>query len=265
MDFDGKVALITGAASGIGRAVALKFVERCARVTAVDRSASGLERLSEEVREAGREVLPVVADVSRADEVQAAVNRAMEAFGRLDIAVASAGINGVRAPIDQIEPEEWDDVCGTNLKGTFLTLKYVVPHLKRNGGSVVVIGSTNGTRVFSVGGLSAYAATKAGQVALAKMAALELARYGIRVNCVCPGIIETAILDAMKVRDLEHAALPAHFPDGTIPLTHGKAGRPEQVADLVLFLASDLASHITGTDVYIDGAESLLGETAYPS
>ena len=166
--------------------------------------------------------------------------------------------NGVWAPLEDLQPEEWDKTLETNLKGTFLTLKYSIPHLKQRGGSIIVTASINGTRKFTSAGASAYSSSKAGQVALAKMAALELARHRIRVNVICPGAIKTEIEQSTEKRDVEKIEVPVEFPEGSIPLTGGKPGKPEQVAQLVLFLASDASDLITGTEVWIDGAESLI-------
>jgi NAD(P)-dependent dehydrogenase (short-subunit alcohol dehydrogenase family) len=133
-----------------------------------------------------------------------------------------------------------------------------VGYLKRQGGSVVINSSVNGTRIFSNTGATAYACSKAAQVAFAKMVALELAKYRIRVNVICPGAIETDIDDSTQQRNVGQEKEPAEFPSGRIPLTDGQPGSAEQVAQLVLFLASDAASHITGTELWIDGGESLL-------
>jgi NAD(P)-dependent dehydrogenase (short-subunit alcohol dehydrogenase family) len=137
-------------------------------------------------------------------------------------------------------------------------VKYAVPLLKRNGGSIIINSSVNGTRVFSNTGATAYACSKAAQVAFAKMVALELAKHRIRVNVICPGAIETDINHSTEQQNLEKIKEPVEFPSGRIPLTDGKSGSSDQVAQLVLFLASDAASHITGTELWIDGAESLL-------
>ena len=256
----GKVALITGAGSGIGKATARMLAQAGAKVAALDRAEDKLRDLVAEIGP-GAEVFPVVADTSEPEQVARAVTQVIETCGRLDVVVANAGINGVRAPIASLEPEEWDRTLAINLRGTFLTLKYAVPHLIRRGGSVVVMSSINGTRTFSLAGASAYAASKAGQVALAKMAALELAKHRIRVNVVCPGAIASQIEESTERRDVATAAEPVTFPEGKIPLTDGRLGTAEQVARVVLFLASDAADHITGTEVVIDGAESLMGET----
>jgi NAD(P)-dependent dehydrogenase (short-subunit alcohol dehydrogenase family) len=145
-----------------------------------------------------------------------------------------------------------------NLKGTFLTVKYGVPYLKKQGGSVIITSSVNGTRIFSNTGATAYSCSKAAQVAFTKMVALELAKHRVRVNVICPGAIKTDISENTEQRDLEHIREPVEFPEGKIPLTDGKPGTSEQVAQLVLFLASDASSHISGTEIWIDGTESLL-------
>lgn len=171
---------------------------------------------------------------------------------------AFAGINGVWAPIEELAPEEWDKTIRINLTGTFLTIKYSVPLLKRAGCSVIGTASVNGTRIFSNTGATAYSTSKAGQVALTKMLALELASEQVRVNVICPGAIATAIDQNTERRDLEKVQIPVEYPESSQPLTGGNPGSTEQVADLVLFLASDASSHITGTEIWIDGAESLL-------
>ena len=178
--------------------------------------------------------------------------------GRLDVVFAHAGINGVWAPIEKLEPEEWAKTIQVNLNGTFHTVKYAVPLLKRQGGSIIIPSSINGTTKFSDLGSGAYCASKAGQIAFMKLMALELAEHRIRVNAICPGSIDTQIEEHMEQRDTEATEEVARYPEGGIPLTGGDSGRPEQVADLVLFLASDRASHITGTPVWIDGGQSLV-------
>jgi NAD(P)-dependent dehydrogenase (short-subunit alcohol dehydrogenase family) len=179
-------------------------------------------------------------------------------YGRLDIVVANAGINGVWAPLDQLEVAEWDQTLAVNLRGTFLTVKLALPLLKERGGAVVVVSSINGTRVFSNSGATAYSCSKAAQVAFTKMTALELAKDKIRVNVVCPGAIKTNIDDSTERRSLEGIHLPVEFPQGDVPLTGGKPGSAEQVAQLIGFLACDASSHITGTEIYIEGGQSLL-------
>jgi NAD(P)-dependent dehydrogenase (short-subunit alcohol dehydrogenase family) len=164
----------------------------------------------------------------------------------------------VLAPIEEMQLEDWQQTLSVNLNGTFLTVKYAIPHLKKNGGSVIITSSINGNRTFSNFGMSAYSTSKAGQVAFAKMAALELAKFKIRVNVICPGAISTNIDESTeKTEELKEIVIPVKFPEGSQPLADGP-GQPEDVADLVAFLASDESKHITGAQIIIDGAESLL-------
>lgn len=254
----GKVAVVTGAGSGLGKAAAKILAHAGARVMVLGRTAEEIQCTADEIVHGGGEAVPIVADVAKDAEVKAAMAQAAEAGGRIDVVFANAGINGVWAPIELIEEKEWDETLAINLKGTFLTIKHAVPFMKQEGGSVVVTASINGTRIFSNSGATAYACSKAGQVALVKMLALELARYRIRVNVICPGAIESRIDESTEKRGLEGIHLPVEFPQGSVPLTGGRAGTAGQVAELVWFLASDVSSHITGTEVYIDGAQSLL-------
>jgi NAD(P)-dependent dehydrogenase (short-subunit alcohol dehydrogenase family) len=187
-----------------------------------------------------------------------AVEKLLANWGRLDIVFANAGVNGTWAPIEELSPEEWQHTIDINLNGTFYTLKYTVPYLKARGGAIIVTASVNGTRMFSNSGATAYATSKAGLVAMTKMLALELAEYNIRINVVCPGAIQTGIEENTVRERLKGTGWPAEYPKGRIPLRDGKPGTPDQVARLVLFLASDQADLITGTPVWIDGAESLL-------
>jgi NAD(P)-dependent dehydrogenase (short-subunit alcohol dehydrogenase family) len=258
MQLANKVALITGAGSGIGKAAALLLAKEGAKIAALGRSEEELIQAVNQIQDAGGEAMPVKADISQPAQMQQAIEQVINQWERLDIVFANAGINGVWAPLEELEPEEWDKTININLKGTYLTVKYAVPYLKKQGGSVIITSSVNGTRIFSNTGATAYSCTKAAQVAFAKMVALELAKDRIRVNVICPGAIETNIDENTQQRDLDKVREPVSYPQGSIPLTDGKPGTSEQVAQLVLFLASDTSSHITGTEIWIDGAESLL-------
>lgn len=253
-----RVALVTGGGAGIGRAAALRLAGAGARVAVLDLEEKEAEDTAAAIRAAGGTALALAANIAQATAVESAVARLLDAWGRLDVVFANAGINGVWAPLEELAVEEWQQTLETNLSGTFYTLKYTAPALRRQGGAVVVTSSVNGTRIFSNSGASAYATSKAGQVALAKMLALELAKDRVRINVICPGAITTSIGENTEQRNLDKVKEPVEFPEGKIPLTDGKPGSPEQVAELVLFLASDASSHITGTVVYIDGGESLL-------
>ncbi|TCM89771.1 NAD(P)-dependent dehydrogenase (short-subunit alcohol dehydrogenase family) [Paenibacillus sp. BK033] len=255
---EGKVALITGAGSGIGRAAAIRFAEEGANLVLLDRNRQTLAVVCREAEAFGAKSIAVEADISDDHSMAEAYEKAISAFGQLDIVFANAGINGTISPIEHMSKEEWEATINVNLTGTFLTVKHAVPLLKEKGGSIIITSSINGNRVFSNFGFSAYSSSKAGQTAFTRMAALELAEYGIRVNAICPGAISTNIDQSTKPKpELEEIRIPVEFPEGGQPLEDGP-GQPAQVANLVLFLASDEASHITGTSVYIDGAESLL-------
>lgn len=254
----GKVAVITGAGSGIGKAAALLMAREGAKVIAISRTDEEINQTIDEVKQAGGEGVAMPADISKPDDMQRVYTDVERQYGRLDIVFANAGINGVWAPLDELEPDEWQKTINVNLTGTFLTVKYALPMLKRQGGSIIITASVNGTRIFSNTGATAYSCTKAAQVAFTQMAALELAKHRIRVNVVCPGAIDTNIDESTTKRNIEQEKEPVEFPEGSIPLTDGKSGTSEEVADLVLFLASDRARHITGTPIWIDGAESLL-------
>ena len=258
MQLTDRVALVTGAGSGIGKAAALRLAGAGARIGVLSRDEDEVSQVVREIEQAGGQALPMTADISIVEDMQRIYRQLQDQWGRLDIVFANAGINGKWAPIDELEPEDWDQVFNVNMRGTFLTVKYAVPHMKQRGGSIIITSSINGTRVFSNAGASAYATTKAGQVAFGKMMALELAKHRIRVNVICPGAIESQIDENTERVNLEEAREPAEYPEGAIPLTDGQPGRAEQVADLVLFLASDRSSHITGTEMWIDGAQSLL-------
>ena len=258
MQLTGKVALITGAGSGIGKAAAVLLAKEGAKIGALGRSDDELKAVVSDIQATGGEAMILKADISEPEQMQQAVEQLVNQWGRLDIVFANAGINGVWASLEDLTPQEWDKTIDVNLKGTFLTVKYAVPHLKKQGGSVIVTSSVNGTRMFSNTGATAYACTKAAQVAFTKMVALELAEHQIRVNVICPGAIDTNIDQNTERRELEEIREPVEYPEGQIPLTDGKSGTSEQVAQLVLFLASDNSSHISGTEIWIDGTQSLL-------
>lgn len=253
-----KVAIITGGGSGIGEASALKLAAEGAKVCVMDIEQERADEVKIRIEQNGGEAMALEVDVADPERVKAAIDKTVGEWDRLDIVFSNAGINGTVTPIEDLSPDDWDQTLSTNLKGTFLLTKYAIPHMKNSGGSIIITSSINGNRIFSNIGMSAYSSSKAGQVAFMKMAALELARYKIRVNAVCPGAIETKIeQNTNRTEALEKVQIPVEFPEGDQPLSEGP-GKPEQVADLVLFLASDDSNHISGTDIYIDGTESLL-------
>ncbi len=253
-----KVAVITGGGSGIGEAAAKRFAKEGIRVCLLDLKESRAEQVKEEIIKEGGEALALDVDVSNEERVTYALKTVAQEWGRIDILFNNAGINGTLNPIEEMKAEEWDETIHTNLKSTFLMVKHTIPYMKENGGSMIITSSINGNRTFSNFGMSAYSTSKAGQVAFMKMAALELAQYHIRVNAICPGAIETNIgQNTDKKKSVEKIEIPVEYPEGNHPLEQ-KSGSPDQVADVVYFLASDASSHVTGTEMYVDGAESLL-------
>jgi len=254
----GKKILVTGAGSGLGKAAALLLAAEGAQLALLGRTPEQLEETAAAVAALGGTAITLVADIADLPQMQSAFADIEKSFGSLDGVFANAGVNGTWAPIDDLSYDEWNETIRINLGGTFLTLNLAVPLMKKRGGSIVITSSINGTRTFTNGGASAYSTSKAGQLALGQMAALELARYRIRVNVVCPGAIESEISDNTKRRNVRRASVRASFPDGRVPLTKGEPGSAGDVARLVRFLLSDDAAHISGTPIWIDGAQSLL-------
>ncbi len=254
----GARVLVTGAGSGIGRSTARKLADSGAKVALLGRTLKELREVAEEIgsEEAGHLIL--TADVSNEEDMKAAFQQIEEYWDGLDHVVANAGINGVWAPLDQIKTSEWENTLAINLTGTFLTVKLALPFLKQSMGAIVVVSSVNGNRMFSNSGATAYACSKSAQVAFTRMTALEFAEHGIRVNAVCPGAIDTQIDDSTETRGTDDLHLPVEYPEGQVPLNDGDSGSAIQVANAIEFLLSDAASHVSGSEIYVDGAQSLL-------
>jgi NAD(P)-dependent dehydrogenase (short-subunit alcohol dehydrogenase family) len=257
-EFEGQTALVTGAGSGIGKGAALTLARGGAYVGLLGRTEDELEETLAEIRAAGGEAMVLLADVSQEDEMAKAIDRLISERKALNIVVANAGINGTWAPIDDLKPAEFDKTIAVNLRGTYLTLHHTVRHMKKSGGSIIVISSINGTRTFTSPGATAYSATKAAQLAMVQQLALELGQYGIRINAICPGAIGTEIDDNTSMRKKAQTEIPVEFPEGDIPLTGGEAGTVEDVAEVIGFLASKASRHVTGTPIWVDGGQSLL-------
>jgi NAD(P)-dependent dehydrogenase (short-subunit alcohol dehydrogenase family) len=258
LELKDKIALVTGGGSGLGEAAAKAMAAAGAEVILVGRTPDELEDVANAIRSAGGKALALKADVADEAQMREAFARVRSDYGRLDIVFANAGVNGTWAPIDELTYDEWNKTQQINLGGTFLTAHLSVPLMKERGGSFIITSSINGTRTFTTAGASAYATSKGGQLAFGQMLALELAQYRIRVNVICPGAIESEIDDNTQQRHAEEAEVPAEYPEGDVPLTKGQPGKAEDVADLVVFLGSDRSKHISGTPIWIDGAQSLL-------
>jgi NAD(P)-dependent dehydrogenase (short-subunit alcohol dehydrogenase family) len=253
------VALVTGAGSGIGKAAALALAREGYKIGALGHTQDEIASVVEEIADADGDAISLLADISVEEQMSAAVAQLVKQYGRLDVVVANAGINGVWAPIDDLKLSEWNDTISVNLTGTFLTIRTTVPELKHSGGgSMIVVSSINGTRTFTTPGATAYTATKAGQVAMVQQLALELARHQIRINAVCPGEIETNIEANTKLRGEDETAIPVVWPDGQVPITGGRPSRSEDVAEVIVFLASERSRHITGSPIWVDGGQGLL-------
>lgn len=245
----GRVALVTGASSGIGRATALAFAARKARVALAARREEELAALAAEIEAAGGEATYLRTDVSVADDVKRMVAHTIEKFGRLDFAVNNAGIEGEFQGIADLSEEVWDRVLDINLKGTFLCLKYEARSMLEagHGGAIVNVGSVNSFLGFPGG--AAYVASKHAQVGLTTSVSAELAPQGIRVNIVCPGIIDTPM--HQRLRGIIGDEPYENILQGRV---HQKRkGLPDEIAKVILFLCSDEASYITGTTVTPDG------------
>ncbi len=243
---NGKIAFITGASSGIGRATALVFAREGAHVVIADVLTEGAAETAHRVEEMGRRALFVRCDVSRDDEVRNAMNQAIETFGRVDCAFNNAGIEGKQANTADCTEENWDKVMGINLKGVWLCMKYQIPQmLKQGGGAIVNCSSIAGLTGFQ--GIPAYVAAKHGIVGLTRAAALEYAKSNLRVNAVCPGVIQTPMVE----RFTQGEAQIRNQLLGGEPV--GRLGKPEEVAEAVAWLCSDAASFVTGLPMAVDG------------
>jgi NAD(P)-dependent dehydrogenase (short-subunit alcohol dehydrogenase family) len=241
--FEGKVALITGGSSGIGRASALAFAREGAKVVIADVNIKGGQDTMQMIKKAGGEAIFVKADVSKAAEVEALINKAVESYGRLDYAHNNAGVIGMEPLLADGTEEQWDRIINIDLKGVWLCMKYEIPQMvKQGGGSIVNTSSITGL----VGGkhLPVYTACKHGVIGLTRVAGGDYAREGIRINAVCPGLILTPPLEQILKDEPRTDAEKQPI---------GRMGKPEEVAEAVVWLCSDAASFIIGTNLTMDG------------
>jgi NAD(P)-dependent dehydrogenase (short-subunit alcohol dehydrogenase family) len=247
--FAGKVAFVTGAGGGIGRATALAFAGEGAGVAAADVSEQNVRETARMIEAAGGRALAVACDVTRTEDVKAALETTIEAFGRLDFAFNNAGIEQAKKAMADITEEEWDRIVAVDLRGVFLCMKYEIPlMLERGGGAIVNTSSGAGVKGFPGG--AAYVAAKHGVVGLSRSAALDYAASNIRINAVCPGIIDTEMMGRVTGGTTEGR-------QGVIsqePI--GRMGRPEEIAAAVVWLCSDAASFAVGHAMVVDGGQT---------
>jgi NAD(P)-dependent dehydrogenase (short-subunit alcohol dehydrogenase family) len=242
--FKNKVAIITGGSSGIGRATALAFAKKGAKVVVVDWQES--QETMKSIKDLGAEAIFIKCDVSKSADVKAMVEKTIAAFGRLDYAFNNAGIEGDSAPTADCTEENWDKTITVNLTGTWLCMKYEIPEMLKQGkGSIVNCSSVAGLVGFE--GLPAYVASKHGVIGLTKTAALEYAEQGIRVNAVCPGVIQTPMMDRLTGKKKEA------IEQFTALEPVGRMGQPEEIANAVVWMCSDEASFVTGHAMAVDG------------
>jgi NAD(P)-dependent dehydrogenase (short-subunit alcohol dehydrogenase family) len=257
MDFHGKVVLITGAGNGIGRSAALGFASHGAKVVVVDHDQEAGEATAGILRQQGSDAFFVAADVTRSADVQNYVRLALDKYGAIDCFHNNAGIEGGIAPTHQYDEAMFDRVMAVNVKGVFLGLRHVLPvMLKQGRGAVVNTASVAG--LVASPGMPAYVASKHAVIGLTKTAAGEVARAGVRVNCVCPGPIDTRMIHSLETMlDPDDPASIGRRYQSNIPL--GRYGTAEEVANVVIFLASDMASNITGAHYVVDGGRTATG------
>ncbi|MBD8702073.1 glucose 1-dehydrogenase [Sphingomonas sp. CFBP 13714] len=245
--FSDKVAFVTGAASGIGRATAVAFATEGARVAILDLTENSLSETADAVRNAGAQVLTIACDVSKPKQVEAAIRQVIETFGRLDIAFNNAGVENKAAPVAEIGLDEWDRILDINLRGTFVCMKHELAQMVRQG-SGVIVNTSSGAGVRGVAGGASYAASKHAIIGLTKSAALDYAKQNIRVNAILPGNIETPMMDRFTNGDIQKAI-------DLEPV--GRLGKPEEIADAVLWMSADLGGFVTGAAISVDGGWSL--------
>jgi NAD(P)-dependent dehydrogenase (short-subunit alcohol dehydrogenase family) len=241
--FEDKVALVTGAASGIGRGSAQAFAHEGAKVVVADVTEDGGRETVKLIEDAGGQATFVKTDVSKAADVEALVNEAISTYGRLDYAHNNAGVLGKARPVHETDEADWDRLISINLKGVWLCMKYEVPQMLKQGGAIVNTSSAAG--IVGMEALGAYTASKHGVAGLTKSAALDYAKLGIRVNAVCPGGVDTPL-----VRNIED---PKSFPPQAMPVMP-RFGKPEDIANAVIWLCSDESSYVTGHLLVVDGA-----------
>jgi NAD(P)-dependent dehydrogenase (short-subunit alcohol dehydrogenase family) len=252
--YAGKVAFVTGAGSGIGHATALAFAREGASVVASDISEQNVRDTARRIEELGGRGLAVACDVTRTEELEAALEETIETFGRLDVAFNNAGVENEVKPLADVTEEEWDRTVAINLRGVFLCMKYEVPLMLEQGGGAIV-NTSSGAGVKGFEGQAAYVAAKHGVVGLSKAAALDYAPQNVRINAICPGIIDTPMMDRFGGGTLEGKERELASAAAAQPI--GRAGKSEEIAAAVVWLCSDAASFVVGDAMVVDGGQTV--------
>jgi len=249
--FEGKVAFVTGGASGIGRAAALAFARQGASVVAADVSEQGNQETARLIEEQGGRALAVQCDVTRAEDVKAALAKTVEAFGRLDFAFNNAGVEQKKlSPVADLDEAEWDRIHNIDLRGVFLCMKYEIPLILQQGGGAIV-NTSSGAGVIGIRGNPAYTAAKHGVIGLTRSAALDYAAQNIRINAVCPGYIDTPMMHRFTGGTPEGRARVV----GEEPV--GRMGKPEEIAATAVWLCSESAAFVIGHAMVVDGGQTI--------
>jgi len=257
MSLKGKVALITGASSGIGKAIAELFGRHEAKVAGVaGRNKESVKRLADEICAWGGEALALQCDISEEDQIEGLIDKVVATFGKIDILVNSAGVIGPAVLIDQINASDWNRVFQVNVNGTFLCCKHCIPWmLRQEEGNIINLSSTTGFKASLIS--PCYSATKGAIIALTKSLALAYAKNGIRINCICPGTIQTPMANSLFSQEKDEQKRKTMIERFVNRYPMGRLGTAEEVAHAALYLASDASSFVTGINLVIDGGLSL--------
>jgi NAD(P)-dependent dehydrogenase (short-subunit alcohol dehydrogenase family) len=248
--FAGKVAFVTGAGTGIGRAAALAFAREGARVTVAGIVEKDNQETLHQIEQQGGRAIAVTCDTTKLADIKAALDQTIEAFGRLDYAFNNAGVEQEKASTTELEEDEWDRVVNTNMRGTYLSLKHEIPLILKQGGGAIV-NTSSGAGVIGVADSLAYTGSKHGVIGMTRSAALDYASQNIRINAVCPGYIDTPMMDRFTGGTEEGRQKVI----GEEPI--GRVGKPEEIAEAVIWLCSDAASFVVGHALVVDGGQTI--------
>ena len=249
--YAGKVAFVTGAANGIGRTTAMAFAQAGANVAVVDLSDNGVAEVVKAIEAAGGRAIGITCDVSKGEDVRAALDKTVDAFGGIDIAFNNAGIEQQQIPLADLSEEEFDRLTAIDLRGVFLCMKYQIPLMKQRGGGAIV-NTSSGAGIVGIAGQAGYVAVKHGVIGLSRSAALEYIKDKVRVNVICPGVVETPMITDRVSGGTEEGRKKMIAQE---PI--GRMGKPEEIAAAVLYMCSDAAAFMVGHAMIVDGGQTV--------